>query len=1092
MNTISQRRCGILLHISSLPTIDSCFDFIDLLKECQQTYWQLLPLNPVMSEGSPYKSYSAFAGDTAYIGKEKAPMTYVDFERENRYWLGDYALFVVLKKHFKGLPWNKWDKDIAFREKEAINHYKALYKKEIKEEKYKQFEFYASWRALMDYAELKGIKIIGDMPLYVAHDSADVWSQSKYFLLDDKGNPKKLSGVPPDYFSMEGQLWGNPIYNWEEIKKDKFKWWLQRFNRLKKLSHIIRIDHFRGLESYWEIDAKESNAKNGRWVKAPGEEMLNKVIKEEISIIAEDLGIITPEVISLKNRFLFPGMKVLQFDRDIYEQNVVVYTGTHDNDTLLGWLKKTAGESPDSRKDLLLSMGIDSEKEDENIVWDIIEYAFNSIANTVIIPMQDILALDTEARMNIPGVAQGNWNWKFALKDFNEEIINKLKNLTLKYGRSNIKKPLISNIADINLINLQELQQFALGKNYYAYHVLGSHFWNIEGVDGILFTLWAPNAQKVSVVGDFNGWDPNINIMERHKCSEFWIAFIPNVPYWSIYKYAITDKRGKTVLKADPFAFHNETRPRTSSKVVSLDRYNWSEEDAIWAESKESPYNKPINIYEVHLGSWKRGENNRFLSYKELAMDLPKYAKDMGYTHIELMPIMEHPLDDSWGYQITGYYSPTSRFGTPEDFMYFVDQCHKEGLGVILDWVPGHFCKDEHGLFKFDGTNLYEYEDYRRAENYIWGTGNFDLGKKQVISFLVSNAMFWLEYYHIDGFRIDAVASMLYLDYERKPGEWFPNKYGGRENIEAIQFFRQFNKAVFQRYPYALIVAEESTSWPLVTAPSYTGGLGFKYKWNMGWMNDILEYMSIDAINRKWNHRLITFSLMYLYSENFILPLSHDEVVYGKKSMIDKMWGDYWKKFASLRMFYAYMMAHPGKKLSFMGNEFAQFVEWNFRESLEWFMLDFEMHANTHKYVRRLNHFYKEERSFWEQDHKFDGFEWIDADNYSQSIISFIRRAKNEEDFIIIICNFTPLVYENYSIGVPTFSEYIEVFNSDSEEYGGSNVINHGSIMAFKEEAHGKPYHIKVKIPPLAAIYIKPSPANMATGSDEPIHTNRI
>ncbi len=1073
MSFITQRRCGVLLHVSSLPDFDSCFDFIDLLKQSEQSYWQVLPLNPVMSEGSPYKCYSAFAGDTRYIGKVKADIKYSDFERENRYWLTDYALFMVLKKHFGGLAWNRWDKDIAFREEKALNYYKSLYKKEIKEEKIKQFEFHASWKAVLDYAKKNDIQIIGDMPLYAAHDSADVWANSDYFKLDEKGCPLKVSGVPPDYFSMEGQLWGSPVYDWESIKKSKYKWWLQRFRRLKNLADIVRVDHFRGLESYWEIDANETSAKKGKWVRTSGGEMLEAAVKEGNTIIVEDLGIITADVIALKNRFSFPGMKVLQFDRNIYEKNLVVYTGTHDNDTLLGWYKELVEDDYERAKNILALMGVDIGQKEENIIWGIIEHAYNSIANTVIVSMQDILCLGSEARMNVPGVAQGNWSWKFNLEDFNKDRIERLRELTFKYGRADNIRHIKDKKVDIREINYQELHQFKLGKNYNAHKVLGSHFYNIGGVEGVLFTLWAPNAQYVSVVGDFNGWDPNLDIMERHKCEEFWIAFIPYVPYWSEYKYAVNQNDGRTVLKADPFAFHTETRPKTSSKVVALDKYTWSKNEMEWEKQRSSLFNKPINIYEVHLGSWKRGEKGRFLSYRELADELPKYAFDMGYTHIELMPIMEHPLDASWGYQITGYYAPSSRFGTPEDFMYFIDKCHEEGLGVILDWVPGHFCKDEHGLYKFDGTNLYEYDDWTKAVNLIWGTHYFDLGKEQIKSFLISNAMFWLDYYHVDGFRIDAVASMLYLDYEKEPGKWNPNRFGGRENIEAILFLRLFNEAVYQRHPYALIIAEESTSWPLVTSPSYTGGLGFKFKWNMGWMNDMLEYMSLDAVDRKWHHKLITFSMMYAYSEYFILPLSHDEVVHGKKSMIEKMWGDYWKKFASLRMFYAYMMAHPGKKLSFMGNEFAQFVEWNFNKGLEWFMLEFEMHSLMLEYMRELNFFYKEEKALWEQDYKIDGFQWIDANNYSQSIISFFRRAKDKDDIIIVVSNFTPVVYENYSVGVPLKCDYIEVLNTDSDAYGGSNVINEGKISACEGQTHGNPYHIKMKIPPLATIYLK-------------------
>ncbi len=1079
MSPVSHRRCGILLHISSLPTFDSCFDFINLLKKSGQSYWQILPQNPVMSEGSPYKCYSAFAGDTRYIGKVKADIIYADFEKQNRYWLTDYALFTVLKKHFKGLPWNEWDDGIAFRREESIKYYLKLYKKEIMVEKKKQFAFHSSWKAVMDYASDNGVKIIGDMPIYVAHDSADVWSKSDFFLLDDKRNPKKVAGVPPDYFSSDGQLWGNPIYNWDELRKDKYKWWIQRFKRLKSLSHIVRIDHFRGLESYWEVDAKETSAKNGKWTKAYGEEMLSHAIKENIPIIAEDLGIITPEVIALKNKFAFPGMKVLQFDRDIYEQNLVVYTGTHDNDTLMGWLKKLMADNYEKARNILSSMDIDIGGEDKDIVWDIIEYAYRSIANTVVISMQDILALGSEARMNVPGSPQGNWNWKFKLSDFNDDIIYRLNNLANKYGRVSTIKQKERKEIEIKELNKDKLHHFTTGKNYYAHEALGAHFQTIEGITGVLFTLWAPNATEISVVGDMNGWDPELNKMERHEYPGFWITFIADVDYWCNYKYAITYSDGKIVLKADPFAFHAETRPKTSSKIVELNKYTWSEHEEVWQGSKNSSYNKPINIYEVHLGSWKRGENNSFLSYRELAKLLPKYVSTMGYTHIELMPVMEHPLDDSWGYQITGYYAPTGRYGCPEDFMFFVDECHKEGIGVILDWVPGHFCKDEHGLYRFDGGKLFEYEDEKKAENYNWGTCYFDLGKNEVKSFLISNALYWLDNYHIDGFRIDAVASMLYLDYEKKSGQWTPNKYGGRENLEAIEFLRLLNKVIFQKHPYALVIAEESTAWPLITAPAYMGGLGFNYKWNMGWMNDMLDYMELDAVNRKWHHNLITFSMMYAYSENFILPLSHDEVVHGKKSMIDKMWGDYWKKFASLRMFYGYMAAHPGKKLTFMGSEFAQFKEWDFSKGLEWFMLDFEMHSLMHKYVRELNCFYKETKALWELDHDREGFVWVDANNYSQSIISFIRKAEGGKDYIIAICNFTPVVYENYSLGVPDNFDYIEVFNSDGIEYGGSNRMNKGTITAQEGEVHGNPCHITVIIPPLATIYLKPGNCNL-------------
>ncbi|SMB94276.1 1,4-alpha-glucan branching enzyme [Desulfonispora thiosulfatigenes DSM 11270] len=463
----------------------------------------------------------------------------------------------------------------------------------------------------------------------------------------------------------------------------------------------------------------------------------------------------------------------------------------------------------------------------------------------------------------------------------------------------------------------------------------------------------------------------------------------------------------------------------------------------------------------------EKKKNGDTYNYRELAMHLVEYVKDMGYTHIELLPIMEHPFDGSWGYQITGYFSVTSRFGTPEDFKYFIDKCHQNDIGVILDWVPAHFCKDGHGLARFDGTNIYE-----KDENEQWGTLNFNYGTPEVVSFLISNAIFWLNEYHIDGLRVDAVASMLYLDYGNQ-SKWQPNKYGGRENLEAIDFMKKLNEAVFKYFPNALMFAEESTEWPLVTRPTHIGGLGYNYKWNMGWMNDILKYMEMDPIHRKWHHNLLTFSFMYTFSENFLLPLSHDEVVHGKKSLIERMPGDYWKKFAGLRTLYAYMMSHPGKKLLFMGGEFGQFIEWRFYDELDWFLLDYDMHNKCQIYVRDLNKFYLKEKSLYEQDHNWSGFEWIDANNFNQSIIVLMRMAENNDDFLIVVCNFTPVFYEKYRIGVPVLGEYNEVFNSDKDIYGGSNQLNDGVLIADKEKWHNKPYSLELKVPPLACIFLR-------------------
>ncbi|NLK00489.1 MAG: 1,4-alpha-glucan branching protein GlgB [Clostridia bacterium] len=613
---------------------------------------------------------------------------------------------------------------------------------------------------------------------------------------------------------------------------------------------------------------------------------------------------------------------------------------------------------------------------------------------------------------------------------------------------------------------------FLRGKNFKSYDVLGAHFKKINGRTGVLFTLWAPNAKEVSLVGDFNDWNTDLNPMEKHICPGIWITFVPDLPYWSSYKYAITDKVGQMELKTDPFAFHCETRPKTASKVAALAGYPWDDKERLWWENKRPIYDRPMNIYEVHLGSWKRSKDNGFLSYRELGDILPDYVSEMGYTHVELMPVMEHPFDGSWGYQITGYFAPTSRHGTPQDFMYFINRCHEKNVGVILDWVPGHFCKDGHGLYRFDGTALYEYEDPKKAYNHIWGTAYFDLGKKEIISFLISNALYWFREYHIDGIRLDAVASMLYLNYFKEEGTWTPNVYGEDGNLQAVNFLQQLNTEIFKEYPEAIVAAEESTTWPKVTAPVYMGGLGFNYKWNMGWMNDCLKYMKTGFDQKKHHHNLLTFSIMYAYSENFILPISHDEIVHGKKSLIDKMQGSYEEKFASLRMFLGYTMSHPGKKLLFMGSEFGQFKEWDYKEELDWFLLDYDLHCRTLEYVKTLNMLYESQPALWELDHDEKGFEWIDVNNRDQNVLVFYRRGKAEKNILVVICNFSQVNYEKYRIGSPIPVKYKEIINSDNEKFGGKDRVNIGSIIPQKIEWHGRPYSVEINLPPLSTIYL--------------------
>ena len=621
-----------------------------------------------------------------------------------------------------------------------------------------------------------------------------------------------------------------------------------------------------------------------------------------------------------------------------------------------------------------------------------------------------------------------------------------------------------------------DLHLFNEGNHHKIFEKLGAHIMTINDISGTLFAVWAPCAKRVSVIGDFNQWDGRRHQMRCLGSSGIWEIFIPGICAGDIYNFEIKSPGGEIYKKSDPYAFYSELRPETASIVYNSNCYEWKDSEWIKERDTSNIFEKPVAIYEVHPGSWSRipEEGARFLTYMEMADRLVKYVVEMGYTHIEFMSVAEHPFDGSWGYQVTGYYSVTSRYGKPEDFMYLVDQCHQNGIGVIIDWVPAHFPKDGHGLARFDGTALYEHADMRQGEHPDWGTHIFNFDRNEVRNFLVSNAVFWFEKYHIDGLRVDAVASMLYLDYGKKDGEWIPNKYGGKENIGAIDFLRQLNTTVYKYYPGIMMIAEESTSWALVSKPPYVGGLGFSFKWNMGWMNDYLRYISMDPIYRKYHHNKLTFSIMYSMSENFINVLSHDEVVHGKCSMINKMPGDYWQKFAGLRVSYGYMYGHPGKKLLFMGGEFGQFIEWDYSRSLDWHLLDYDMHKKLQKFVKDLNKVYIEEKALHQVDFSFDGFEWIDCNDSDHSVVSFIRKGKDWHDMLIIVCNFTPVICDNYRIGAPFDLFYREILNSDSEAYGGSNVGNMGGVRAEQSAFHGRPYSLTLQVPPLAMIILKP------------------
>ncbi len=622
-----------------------------------------------------------------------------------------------------------------------------------------------------------------------------------------------------------------------------------------------------------------------------------------------------------------------------------------------------------------------------------------------------------------------------------------------------------------------DLHLIGEGSHYKKYEKLGAHPSVIQGVKGVHFAVWAPNAKRVSVIGDFNRWDGRRHPMRVRGGTGIWELFIPDLGEGALYKFQIKSRHTDYLAeKSDPYGFYFERPPKTSSIVHDIQKYEWRDQPWMDKRPRQNWLESPISVYEVHPGSWMRvpEESHRYLTYAELADRLIPYVLEMGYTHIELLPIMEHPFDGSWGYQTIGYFAPTSRFGTPEEFMAFIDRCHQAGIGVLLDWVPAHFPKDGHGLGYFDGTHLYEHSDPRLGEHRDWGTLIFNYGRNEVGNYLMSNALFWLDKYHIDGLRVDAVAAMIYLDYSRQPGEWVPNQYGGNENLDAIEFIKHFNELVHHYHPGVLTIAEESTAWPMVSRPVYLGGLGFSLKWNMGWMNDILVYFSRDPIHRKFHHNNLTFALMYAFTENFVLPLSHDEVVHGKGSLLSKMPGYFLEdKFSNLRLLFGYMFGHPGKKLLFMGGDFGQSREWIHDQSLDWDLLRFELHQELQKFVQDLNRLYIAQPALYEVDFHYSGFEWIDFHDSDNSIVSFLRRARNPEDFVVFVCNFTPVVREGYRLGVPTAGFYSELLNSDSAIYGGQNIGNMGGIPSEPFPWQGRPHSLQLTVPPLAMVALK-------------------
>ncbi len=624
-----------------------------------------------------------------------------------------------------------------------------------------------------------------------------------------------------------------------------------------------------------------------------------------------------------------------------------------------------------------------------------------------------------------------------------------------------------------------DIYLLAEGTHLQNYHRLGAHPTTMEGVAGTSFAVWAPSARKVSVVGDFNHWDGRVHPMRLRHGPGVWEIFLPGVGPGALYKYEIRGPHGNLMpLKADPYAFYAEQPPRTASVVHGLPKHEWQDQEWMERRAERNDRHAPISIYEVHLGSWRRvpDEGHRYLTYRELAEQLVPYVAELGFTHIELLPVSEFPFDGSWGYQPIGLFAPTSRFGPPEDFQHFVDACHQAGIGLLVDWVPGHFPSDAHGLGLFDGTHLYEHADPRQGFHMDWNTLIYNYGRTEVANFLLGNALFWMDKYHLDGLRVDAVASMLYLDYSRKAGQWVRNRFGGNENIEAIQLLKRMNEEIFSRFPGATTAAEESTAWAGVSRPTYTGGLGFGFKWNMGWMHDTLTYMTKQPIHRKYHHHDMTFGLLYAFSENFILPLSHDEVVHGKASLVSKMPGDFWQQFANLRAYYGFMWTQPGKKLLFMGGEIAQWREWDHNTSLDWHLAQYKEHKGVQTLIRDLNHLLRSSPALHEQDSEGTGFEWIDANDSDNSVFAYLRRPQGEAPPLLIVCNFTPVVRHEYRIGVPFGGRWVEILNTDDERYAGSGVNNVGGVIADQAEAHGRPFSLRLTLPPLATMIFRPEP----------------
>ena len=971
----------------------------------------------------------------------------------------------------------------------------------------------------------RGCSLYLDLPLGVHPDGYDVWRERDSFVIG------AAVGAPPDTFFSAGQNWGFPPLHPERVREQEYRYPIACIRHHLAHAGVLRIDHIMGLHRLFWVPPG-MRATDGVYVAQKHEEQYAILCLEShrssTVIVGEDLGTVPESVRAAMSRRRVQRSYVAQYDLrpdpaaalGAIPEGAVAALNTHDMPTFSGFWegldiddRHSLGLADDEERiqahirrrsdvatlaEFLRTKGfLGNEKDRVAVYRACLRYLGSSGASTVLVNLEDLWM---ERRpQNVPGTQSERPNWRRKAR-YPLEALRQIPSVTAPLREINairrgeesldttmpgIKEdsgqptaPAGAVRYDVSLLTDDDLFLFNEGTHYQLYDKLGGRVRTVGGVEGTCFAVWAPDAERVFVIGDFNGWDRTSHPLRPRNSSGIWEGFIPGLGEGAVYKYWVQSRyNGYSVEKADPFAFHFESPPKTASIVWDID-YHWGDGDWMGTRGQANSLSAPMAIYEMHLGSWMRvpEEGNRFLTYREMAPKLADYVQRLGFTHVEFMPVMEHPFFGSWGYQTTGYFAPTSRFGTPQDFMFLVDYLHQHGIGVILDWVPSHFPTDQYALGYFDGTHLFEHADERKGLHPDWKSSIFNYGRNEVRSFLLSSALFWFDKYHADGVRVDGVASMLYLDYSRQPGEWIPNPYGGRENLDALAFLRQFNEAVYRRFPGTQTIAEESTDWPMVSRPTYVGGLGFGLKWDMGWMHDTLLYMAKEPVHRKYHHNELTFRMLYAFTENFALPLSHDEVVHGKGSLLGRMPGDDWQRFANLRLLYGYMYAQPGKKLLFMGGEFGQWNEWDHDSSLDWHLLNFDPHRGIQKWVTDLNAAYRAEPSLHECDADPAGFEWIDCSDSQQSVVTMIRKARSTRDITLIAANFTPVPRDGYRVGVPFGGVWKEILNSDAHQYGGSGIGNYGAIAADDIACHGRPCSLRLNLPPLAVVFLR-SPA---------------